>query len=374
MPTVVIALPGKAVYSETFIRAHIERLPAKVRLVYGGTHQEMLPRYRDNGVRMAANGWAGRLGRRLRGQGLASQEQEALKRFLVECQAGAVLAEFGVSGVAMLDACRELGLPLAVHFHGYDAYNREILGGVGRRYPELFAQSAAIIAVSADMERQLLKLGAPPDRLHLNPYGVDLERFQGASPAQAEPLLLAVGRFVDKKAPYLTLLAFSRVVAEAPAARLIMVGDGPLWDACYQLRRTLGLEERVELPGALSHDEVAALTRQARAFVQHSLVTTYGDMEGTPVSILEAAGAGLPILATHHGGIPEVISDGVHGFLVAEGDVAAMAAQMARLIREPALAGVMGAAAHERILADYSMAERLAALWRIIEAVMIRVG
>jgi glycosyltransferase involved in cell wall biosynthesis len=207
--------------------------------------------------------------------------------------------------------------------------------------------------------------------LRLNPYGVDLDRFQGAQPAQAEPLFLAVGRFVDKKAPHLTLLAFSRVAAALPAARLVMVGDGPLWEACLHLRRVLGLEAQVELPGPLPHDEVAALTRRARAFVQHSLVTSYGDSEGTPVSILEAAGAGLPIVATRHGGIPDVISDGAHGYLVDEGDVAGMAARLEQLARDPALAASLGAAARARIQSDYTLDKRLAALWQIIAAAMI---
>jgi glycosyltransferase involved in cell wall biosynthesis len=370
--TIVMVAPGRAIYSETFIRAHLERLPARVRLVYGGTHQEVLPRFHDDGQRLAAGGPLARL-RRLVGPPAGPAEKEALKRFLRASGAQAVLAEFGPSGVAAMDACQELRLPLVVHFHGYDAYHRDVLEGPpGRRYPAMFQQAGAIVAVSAAMERQLLSLGAPRKKLHLNPYGVDLDRFQGARPDQAGPLFVAVGRFVDKKAPLLTLLAFSRLAAEAPTARLMMVGDGPLLEACRQLRAALGLQERVELPGPRSPEEVAALFQRARAFVQHSVTTEYGDSEGTPLSILEASAAGLPVIATRHAGIPEVVADRESGLLVDEGDVEGMARAMARLVAEPETAAGLGAAGRRRIQAGYSMEERIAALWSIIQAAIGR--
>jgi glycosyltransferase involved in cell wall biosynthesis len=107
--------------------------------------------------------------------------------------------------------------------------------------------------------------------------------------------------------------------------------------------------------------------RQARAFVQHSVQTSYGDSEGTPVGILEGGAAGLPVVATRHAGIQDVIIDGETGLLVDEGDVDSMAESMIRLGENPVLAAELGKAARKRICAEFSMEKSIDNLWGIIE-------
>ena len=108
--------------------------------------------------------------------------------------------------------------------------------------------------------------------------------------------------------------------------------------------------------------------RRARCFVQHSIEAPSGDSEGTPVAIIEASATGLPIVSTRHAGIPDVVDEGVTGFLADEGDVATMAGQLERLLADPGLAGDLGAAARRRIQTHFAMDDRLARLWRIIES------
>jgi glycosyltransferase involved in cell wall biosynthesis len=295
-------------------------------------------------------------------------EKAALKRFLLKDRVEAVIAEYGPNGVAVMDVCKEAGVPLIVHFHGYDAYVRPVLEKEGKRYPELFQNAAAVIAVSRDMENQLLRLGVPREKLQYNPYGVDISLFQKVDPAHASPLFVAVGRFVDKKAPYLTLLAFKKVVESVPEARLVLIGDGPLWEACKQLARVMGIADSVQFLGSIPHEEVAAKMGQARAFVQHSMRTSYGDSEGTPVAVLEAGATGLPVVATRHAGIEDVVIDGETGLLVDEGDVNGMGECMIRLANDPALAARLGKAARERVCAEFSMEKSISNLWSIVEA------
>src|SRR5438132_3366189 len=108
--------------------------------------------------------------------------------------------------------------------------------------------------------------------------------------------------------------------------------------------------------------------RRARCFVQHSIVAPSGDSEGTPVSILEAGATGLPVVSTRHAGIPDVVIEGETGFLVDEGDVHGMAEYMLRMIKEPELAGRMGAVAQKHIQENFSRARSLNRLWSIIES------
>jgi glycosyltransferase involved in cell wall biosynthesis len=293
-----------------------------------------------------------------------------LANFFRKHRVDAVLAEYGPTGVAVMEACRRASLPLIVHFHGYDASDQRILAEYNEGYQRLFSTAAAIIVGSKDMEAGLLALGAPQNKINYNPVGVDGSFFKQAHPAQQPPHFLAVGRFVDKKAPHLTLLAFSQVAQVYPEARLTMYGEGALWEACKQLAKALELADKVSFPGSCPHGEVAAAMQKTRAFVQHSLKPTFGDSEGTSLSVLEAGASGLPVVATRHGGIKDTVIHGETGFLVDERDINGMAAYMLKLAQEPELAGAMGRRARQHICANYSMEKSIAGLWKIIQNII----
>jgi len=248
-----IATPGLNAYSETFIRGHIERLPADVIVLYGGTPPTRLG---DGSAIIPPFTLARHLRwtieRRLKHLTWEDRTRQSLVAALRHLQVDATM------GVAVMDVCAEVGVPLIVHFHGFDAYRNDVLSEAGRRYPELFGQAAAIVAVSRDMERHLIGLGAPPDKVHYNPCGVDVSQFGGAAPAEAPPTFVAV-------------------LDSVPEARLIMIGEGPLWEASTQLARALGISSAVDFRGVCPHAEVASTMQQARAFVQHSVVTSTGD-------------------------------------------------------------------------------------------------
>jgi len=359
---VVASLPGT--YSETFIQAHIERLPAHVEPIYlhgvgwqKGDGQPLLNPLLRSAAAVA----------REFNVDFEALQAWALYRYLKRHRVQAVLAEYGVNGARVFRVCRRAGIPLVVHFHGFDAYKHGRLAQVSPAYAEMFGMVAAVVAVSHDMEKQLATLGAPRDKIVYCPCGVDLASFSGADPASAPPTFLAVGRFVEKKAPHLTLLAFRKVVDAFPEARLIMAGTGTLHQACMQLAAGLRLSEHVSFRGVISHREVAALMQRVRGFVQHSIRPEDGDSEGTPVAVIEAGAAGLPVVATAHGGIGDVIVHGETGFLVREGDIDAMADYMIQLASDAALAARLGRQARARVAAQFSLDTSIARLWSVLD-------
>ena len=288
-------------------------------------------------------------------------------RFLRKRRVNVVLAEYGPTGVSIMDACRVAGIPFVAHFHGYDAYDQTMLRKYQTEYRRMFSESSALIAVSRDMEAQLLRLGAPPGKIHWIPCGVDVSLFDGADPAAAAPVFVAVGRFRDKKAPHLTLLAFRKVLQRVPDARLIMIGEGDLLEACKQIVRTFGIEGSVDFMGARAHHEVAAIMRTARAFVQHSTTTSYGDSEGTPVAVLEAGAAGLPVVGTRHAGIKDAVRHNETGYLVEEHDIDGMSAFMIELAENPQMAAALGRRAREHIAANFSLERSIERLWHVLQ-------
>jgi glycosyltransferase involved in cell wall biosynthesis len=370
--------PHKAVYSETFIRSHIDLLPGTIIVLHG---TDVLCVAGTGGERPLVSlplRWVLRQAQAIRAR-LSNAEQptasdirldayaaSALARFLRARRVDVVLAEYGMTGVRVMESCRRSGIPLVVHFHGADAHSRRILEPYATAYRSLFAHAAAVVAVSRTMEHQLRTLGAPPEKLHYNPYGVDLDFFPATRPGANPPRFIAVGRFVDKKAPHLLLTAFRAVYAACPAARLTMIGDGRLLESSRQLARGLGLCDAIEFSGALDHRDVARRLGGARAFVQHSVTTTWGDSEGTPVAILEAGAAGLPAVSTRHAGIADAVVHGQTGLLVEEYDVAGMAAAMLRLAGSPAEADALGKAARAHIAAHFSMARSIQGLQAIM--------
>lgn len=365
---ICIITPEKNVYSETFIRTHIEHIPATVHHLYGNS----FPTHYGNGQRLPlSHGFIGTIVRKLkqRFQGDFAWEElkkESLKEYLVRNKIDAVLAEYGPTGHAVKDICQVLDVPLIVHFHGYDAYEYATLKKFDY-YRDLFPIASAIVVVSKDMKKQLLSLGAPEEKLVHIVYGIDMTKFYGCEPHLNPPIFLYVGRFVDKKAPHLTILAFKDVINYIPDARLMMFGNGHLLEACQQLVRSLNMSQSVEFLGAASSDQIASYMRKVRGFVLHSMKTSWGDTEGTPVAVLEAAASGLPIVSTFHAGIPDVVINGETGFLVKEGDITSMADGMIQLCQDPALAASMGKKAQDYVSKNFSREESIRQLYETIE-------
>ena len=359
--SVCIVAPYLPAVSETFIRGHVDRLPARTILIHGWP-----PSIGDTPVLS----WPTRAGHKLRKRFSRNGKGEMTAAYIAafrRCGTVAVLAEYGTTGVDVMEACRKSEIPLIVHFHGYDASMHEVLAKHAEDYLKMFGQAAAIVGVSRTMVRKLISLGAPPEKVHYNPYGINCQQFRGAEPQNARPLFLAVGRFVEKKAPHLTLRAFAQVLKASPEARLRMIGDGPLLDECRALIKDLKIDDAVTLLGAQPHTVVQEEMRSARAFVQHSVEASNGDCEGTPVGILEACASGLPIISTRHAGILDVVVEGQTGFLAEEHDVEGMTHNMLQLIKDPELAGRMGRAARLRIENHFSQEQSDGRLWSIIE-------
>ncbi len=259
----------------------------------------------------------------------------------------AMMVEYGVCGIHLMDAAQAAGCRFFVHFHGVDASAALKDTTTLVAYQKMFEIAAGIIAPSRFIADKLQASGCPADKLHVVPCGVALSNIPLAQPTGVN--LLAAGRMTEKKAPLKTIKAFAKVKAAHPAATLTMLGDGPLFDQAKAEVRRLDLTGAISLPGMVTGAEVRDAMQRARVFLQHSVTASNGDVEGLPVAILEAMAAGLPVVSTHHSGIPEAVQDGVTGALVAEGDVDGMADRTIELLSDPAKAKRYGSAGRQRI-------------------------
>jgi sugar transferase (PEP-CTERM/EpsH1 system associated) len=201
------------------------------------------------------------------------------------------------------------------------------------------------IALSKDLERYLRdKVGVPPARLVQLYNGVDTERFRPASRGR-EPLPIdgfagpdqfvigTVGRMQTIKDPVLLARSFVQLLRDMPDARrrlrLVMIGDGPLWDQVGAVLDEAGAADLAWLPG--ERDDVPRIMRALNLFVLPSL------SEGISNTVLEAMASGLPVLATAVGGNPELVEPGLTGTLVPRGDTARMAQAIRAYVESPEL-------------------------------------
>jgi colanic acid/amylovoran biosynthesis glycosyltransferase len=278
-----------------------------------------------------------------------------------------VQCHFGALGLkaALL---RELGAlrgKIVTAFHGEDItnYPRRFPGNV---YAPLFAHGDLFLPISARWNDTLIAMGCPLDRIRVHRMGVDLRHFSPASAAARRdgPLrVITVARLVEKKGIADAILAVSKLGAEF---EYVIVGDGPLRAELESLAQANGVADRVRFTGSLPRAGVAELLRSSSVCVAPSVTAADGDIEGIPVSIMEAMAAGLPVVSTRHSAMDELVEDGVSGFLAAEHDVPALTRSLALLAADPALRARMGEAGRRIVAREFDagvLAGRLEALY-----------
>lgn len=357
--------PTLNAYSETFIQEQKKGLNSKVFYYYGG----LLPLYLE-GVGKLMHRYVPfsiKVKRKL-GFKIDELEEKAFIYSLKKNKIQVVLAQYGPTAHRIVGICKQLNIPLITHFHGYDASVDAVIERC-KNYKNVFEYSSRVIAVSKDMQKNLLALGCSREKVIYNTYGPD-NHFLDVQPQFSEPVFISLGRFVDKKAPYYTILAFKQVLAKFRNAKLIIGGQGDLYEVCQNLVRYYQLENSILLPGILSREEFGTYLSKGLAFVQHSVTAINGDQEGTPVAVLEASAAGLPVIATLHAGIQDVILDGETGFLVPEHDVDAMVEKMIVLLENKSLAIQMGIKGKERIKNYFTLEKHLQTLDSLIDKVI----
>jgi len=263
-------------------------------------------------------------------------------------------------------------VPLVASFYGYDVSKYPRVHG-DRVYEPLFREAAAVIALGPSMVDRLETLGCPADRLEIVGIGVDTKHFpfrERTGRIDGQPVrLLTVARLVEKKGIEYALEAIAQVQARHPNLRYDIIGDGVRREALEEQANRLGLGDCVFFLGARTEAGVRQAMEEADLFLLPSVTAADGDEEGTPTVLMEASSTGLPVLSTHHSGIPEVVIDGVTGYLVPEGDSVALAERLGNLLDHPSTWASLGRAGHRHIARHYDqkvLSERLEGVYRTV--------
>ncbi|HVL49621.1 MAG TPA: glycosyltransferase family 4 protein [Candidatus Thermoplasmatota archaeon] len=242
------------------------------------------------------------------------------------------------------------GIPLAVtpHYHPAEDHLPAWKRGLARVVDHamaatVYARASRILTVT-DREKDLLSF-LPRGKMVTVPNGLDVARWRAPAPATpfATPYILYAGRLASNKGLATLIDAFAALAPARPGLRLVLVGED--WGERGRLEKRaadLGLADRVLFAGHLDEAGYRSAMAGAAVFALPSAWEAFG------IVLLEAGMAGLPVVATAVGGVPDVVEEGVTGHLVPYGDAATLADRLGALVDDPVRAAAMGRAGAKR--------------------------
>jgi O-antigen/teichoic acid export membrane protein/glycosyltransferase involved in cell wall biosynthesis len=280
-------------------------------------------------------------------------------------------AHFGPSGYAALGLSRRFAVPLVTTFYGYDLTQLPEREPIWReRYRSLFDAGDLFLVEGGHMRGRLVALGCPAEKALVHHIGVDVAAipFRARVPdPSGEIRILAAATFTEKKGLPYAVEAVGLVQRARPdwKLRLTIIGDARGGEADAEEKRKIlraiddfGLADRVALLGFQPQSVLHEQFQKHHIFLSPSVTARDGNTEGgAPVSIIEASASGMPVVATRHCDIPEVVVDGVTGLLAPERDAEALAAALERLVGDPALWARLGLAGRRHIENEYDLAK-----------------
>jgi colanic acid/amylovoran biosynthesis glycosyltransferase len=373
-PTVVVFSDHLLYPSETFIRAQAQALRRFVPVYAGSRRVPGLELPKECTYTISQGDLAGRLHEVM--FKLFGSAPNLSKR-LAELKPVLVHAHHGSNGLRALPLAGNLGVPLIVTFHGSDAtatdlrYQKAHFGH--RRYlakKETVQRKAALfLAVSEFIRRKLLAQGFPDEKIVVHYTGVDTTVFRPAS-TERDPVILFVGRLVERKGAEYLIRAAAELQGELPEAELVLIGDGPL-------RANLEKEAKISLRryrflGVRSPEEVREWMNRASVFCGPSIRLRSGEEEAFGMVYAEAQAMGKPVVAFDSGGISEVVCHGRTGFLAPERDWRALAKHLSVLLKDADLRKRFGLAGRERVILEFDLNQRTKVLETIYNEVSNR--
>ncbi|MCX5892433.1 MAG: glycosyltransferase family 4 protein, partial [Deltaproteobacteria bacterium] len=250
-----------------------------------------------------------------------------------------------------MPAAHLAGISFSFTVHAYDLFIDQLL------LPAKL-EAAAFVASISRFNLGYLQANfsavAARARLELVRNGIDPERFRPRPhPIGTPPLVLAVGRLVETKGFHLLVAACAQLRQAGRDCHCLIVGEGPEAEGLKKMVKDLGLEDRVELPGRLQPEELLPLFQRADLLAMPSCVRQL-DQDGIPTVLIEALAMEIPVVATRVSGIPELVKDGETGLLVDPDDLTGLVAALERLLADRSLAQRLAAAGRKLVVAEFN--------------------
>jgi colanic acid/amylovoran biosynthesis glycosyltransferase len=271
---------------------------------------------------------------------------------IIHCQFGTLstmgllFRDLGILSGKLIVTFRGIDISRYVQENGEDVYN------------QLFAEGEFFLANCEFFRQKALKLGCNPDKILVHGSGIDCRKFVFKPryfPSDGIVRIATTGRLVEKKGIEYCIRAIAQLIQTHSNIEFNIIGDGPLREDFEKLIKQLNVTKFVKLLGWKQHQEIVEILDNCHIFLAPSVTAANGDRDAPVNTLKEAMAMGLPVISTYHGGIPELVEDGISGFLVPERDANAIAQKLDYLIKHPELWQQMGQAGRRRVEEKYDM-------------------
>ena len=279
--------------------------------------------------------------------------------FLSKGKYDIIHCQFGTLGPVAL-MLRQAGIiqgKIVTTFRGIDISRHVREQGI-HVYDRLFAEGDFFLANCEFFQNRALALGCSPQKILVHGSGIDCHKFTYKPrffPEDGRVKIATIGRLVEKKGIEYAIRAIAKIAKIHPNIEFNIMGDGPLKEHFQQLITELKLTNIVKLLGWKEQPEIIEILNNSHIFIAPSVTASDGNQDAPVNTLKEAMAMGLPVISTFHGGIPELVEDGVSGFLVPERDSDVIADKLNYLISHPQVWQSMGTAGRIRVEEKYDM-------------------
>ncbi len=264
---------------------------------------------------------------------------QTLKQIIDEFKPDIIHCQFGIQALRLIDNLENNQIPVVIQFRGHDASDLLRKKSYVKRLREVLNRDNFYsIFVAESLKENLKKHSINVQNSMILHSGIDLTKFIVEKVEKVKKddtfTFLQVSSLEERKGIEYTLKAFAKFLStqQSKNFKLILTGDGKRKGLLKDLSIKLNIQENVEFVGYVSPKEAKELMENADIFVHHSITTDDGNQEGIPNALMEAMAMELPVLSSYHSGIPELVTDGIHGYLVQEKDIDTYALRMSDII------------------------------------------
>jgi colanic acid/amylovoran biosynthesis glycosyltransferase len=271
---------------------------------------------------------------------------------VIHCQFGTfaliamILRDIGAIKGKLITSFRGYDISLFVQQNGKDVYN------------SLFAKGDFFLTNCEFFRQRAIKLGCQPEKIVVHGSGIDCRRFpfKARYPHTDGKIRIATtGRLIEKKGIEYGIRAIFQVSRIYPNIEYNIIGDGELKANLQQLIQSLQITKQVKILGWKTQPEIVEILDKTDIFIAPSVTAKDGNQDAPVNTLKEAMLMGLPVIATTHGGIPELVRDGISGCLVPERDTDAIAEKLTYLIEHPEIWPAMGHAGRADVEKNYDI-------------------
>ncbi|MEI6491413.1 MAG: glycosyltransferase [Verrucomicrobiota bacterium] len=291
---------------------------------------------------------------------ISGMEMRKVRGILRSSEAALLHIFFGNVAIHTIPLIRRGGVPAVISFHGSDVTGQIATPAFAAARREMFGGVRLVLCRSQQLAERVAALGCEASKLRIMRTVLPpIVRVPHSPPADGRWHLVQASRLVPKKGIATALRAFAAFLKIHPQAKFTIAGEGPLEADLRALTSSLGISGSVEFRGFLSQAALTELYASAHIFL-HPSETVGGDVEGIPNSLLEAMASGLPSVVTDHGGIPEVIRNGITGVLCSERDWLGLSRSLLLLAEDPALYARLSLSGADFVSGEFSAAKQIA--------------